>query len=68
MDQFKRAYSESYTWRDLENAILKHLNKEKAQKIVDAMIIVADSTGLDMRQDFTLRVIQRMLETNMIKD
>ena len=62
MEEFKTAYGKSKTWADLENAINENLTVEQMKELIAAHELVKKSTGLDMRQDFTLGILKGILK------
>ena len=64
METFKTAYSKAKTWGDLDNAIKETLTPSKMISLRDSLRIVKISTGLDMRQDFFLGILESYIKYN----
>jgi len=61
MSEFLQDYVQTKTWADMEKAIKTHIKRTEARDLVEALDMVEEYTGLDMRQYWFKNLLNSML-------
>jgi hypothetical protein len=59
---FKELYSQAKIGKDMDRA-LEHLEMDEATKLYDALELVRNYTGIDMRQEYLLVCLRYKIDT-----